>query len=618
MVKADFIHIRLRSPLLRALSTPFIDSALWAVSLTLFTFFRYSAGFSHTFTDGLAEIVGMAVALQLGLGLLSQLYLVKWRIASFEEILALAGTVAGVTGVLLALTATTNRHPIPTSAVIAAGCTALVATGASRTLWRVWLEKDLRPAPSAQRAVVLGMGEAGMQLLESLLRTPDSPYLPVALLDDDPAKRRLRIRHLRVWGGLDDLQEVASKTGAQALIVAIPSADSQLMRRVSSLAGAAQIEVRVLPPVNEILGSKVDSSSIRPLDLTDLLGRRVIETDVQSVSGYITGKRVLVTGAGGSIGSELCRQLAKFHPEGLVMLDRDESALHAVQLSIEGNGLLQSRNLVLCNIREAQVVKEVFSEHRPDVVFHAAALKHLPLLEMWPAEAVKNNVIGTQNVIDAALSTGVSRFVNISTDKAANPTSVLGMTKRIAERLTAGAAERGAGVYLSVRFGNVLGSRGSVLHAFREQIAAGGPVTVTHPDVTRFFMTVGEAVELVIQAGAIGSSGEVLVLDMGEPVRIRDVAQQLIDVSGRAIAVEYSGLRDGEKLHEDLFGVGETESRRSHPLISHVTVPPIETSVLDHLQDTTCSTSAKDDLRRVCRSGDSRVGKEGSRMGRSR
>jgi FlaA1/EpsC-like NDP-sugar epimerase len=333
-----------------------------------------------------------------------------------------------------------------------------------------------------------------------------------------------------------------------------------------------------------MLSPYVKSSDIRAVTPSDLLGRRVIDTEVHLIAGYLTGKRVLVTGAGGSIGSELCRQIRAHGPASLVMLDRDESALHEVQLSLEGRALLDDRALTLCDIREADAVADVFDEHRPEVVFHAAALKHLPLLEMWPAEAVKTNVRGTENVLGAAEAFGVERFVNVSTDKAVNPTSVLGYSKRIGERLTAATAERASGTYLSVRFGNVLGSRGSVLTAFRAQIEAGGPVTVTHPEATRYFMTVEEAVELVVQAGAVGRDGEVLVLDMGEPVRIAEVAARMIATAQRPVDIVYTGLRPGEKLCEQLFAEDEADRRPVHPLIAHVGVVPLPPQQLDILE----------------------------------
>jgi FlaA1/EpsC-like NDP-sugar epimerase len=319
---------------------------------------------------------------------------------------------------------------------------------------------------------------------------------------------------------------------------------------------------------------------IRDVSEADLLGRHEIETDIESIAGYLTGKRVLVTGAGGSIGSELCRQIYRFAPAELMMLDRDESALHAVQLSIEGRALLDNPNLLLLDIRDQDLLSRLFRDHRPEVVFHAAALKHLVLLENHPAEALKSNVWGTQSVLEAAAAAGVERFVNISTDKAADPISVLGYSKRIAERLTAHMATKAEGTYLSVRFGNVLGSRGSMLGSFQAQAEAGGPITVTDPDVTRYFMTVQEAVQLVIQAAAIGRDGEALVLDMGAPVRIADVAQRIAAQAHRPVNIVYTGLRPGEKLHEDLLGADEPDERPVHPLISHVNVPPVSADEL--------------------------------------
>ena len=334
--------------------------------------------------------------------------------------------------------------------------------------------------------------------------------------------------------------------------------------------------VKVLPSSTELLTDSVGIRDLRDINLTDVLGRNQLDTDIDAIAGYLTGRKVLVTGAGGSIGSELCRQIHRFAPAELMMLDRDESALHAVQLSIHGRALLDSNDVILCDIRDLNALNAVFAERRPDVVFHAAALKHLPMLEQYPAEAVKTNIIGTRNVLDAADLVNVDKFVNVSTDKAANPSSVLGYSKRIAERITSARAQDAEGTFLSVRFGNVLGSRGSVLTSFAKQIAAGGPLTVTHPDVTRYFMTIEEACQLVIQAAAIGGPGEALVLDMGEPIRIQDVARQLMEQSGTPVRIEFTGLREGEKLHEELFGDGEPQDvRPRHPLVSHVPVPAI-------------------------------------------
>jgi FlaA1/EpsC-like NDP-sugar epimerase len=285
------------------------------------------------------------------------------------------------------------------------------------------------------------------------------------------------------------------------------------------------------------------------------------------------------------------------------MLDRDESALHSVELLLEGRAMLESRNLVVCDIRDLERLHQVFAEHQPDVVFHAAALKHLPLLEMHPSEALKTNVYGTSNVLEAALKANVGKFVNISTDKAADPTSVLGYTKRIAEKLTAKAAHESDGTYLSVRFGNVLGSRGSVLTAFRAQVASGGPVTVTDPEVTRYFMTVEEAVQLVVQAGAVGRDGEALVLDMGQPVKIDDVARRLAAEAERHIDIVYTGLRPGEKLHEVLLGADEIDRRPAHPLISHVSVPLMTVSTVRSMVSGADDVALADELRQLARAG---------------
>jgi dTDP-glucose 4,6-dehydratase len=290
---------------------------------------------------------------------------------------------------------------------------------------------------------------------------------------------------------------------------------------------------------------------------------------------------VLVTGAGGSIGSELCRQISIYGPSELIMLDRDETGLQTAQLAVAGHGLLNTRDVVLADIRDLTALLTIFRERRPEVVFHAAALKHLPMLQQYPEEAWKTNVLGTQNVLQAAGEVNVSTFVNVSTDKAANPTSVLGHSKRLAEKLTAGAAVRQSGRYLSVRFGNVIGSRGSMVPTFQALIEAGGPLTITHPDATRYFMTIPEACQLVVQAGGIGEPGEVLILDMGEPVSILEIAERMIAFSGKDIAIRFTGLREGEKLHEELIGLGESDARPRHPKISHTRIEPLSPAAID-------------------------------------
>jgi FlaA1/EpsC-like NDP-sugar epimerase len=377
-----------------------------------------------------------------------------------------------------------------------------------------------------------------------------------------------------VLGGRRDIPAAVTRTGATTVIFSVSNADADLIREVQRISVESGTSFKTVPSVAELLDGRAAVGDVRDVNVCDLLGRRQIAVDLAPIAGYLAGKKVLVTGAGGSIGSELCRQIHRFGPGELMMLDRDESALHAVQLALRGRALLDNSELILADLRDPDAIRDVFRERGPEVVFHAAALKHLPLLERYPGEAVKSNVYGTLTVLEMAR--GVETFVNISTDKAANPTSVLGYSKRITERLTAQAARENDGTFLSVRFGNVLGSRGSVLTAFTAQVASGGPITVTHPEVTRYFMTVHEAVQLVIQAAAIGRPGEALVLDMGKAVRIDNVARQLAEQAPRPVDILYTGLRPGEKLHEELFGTGESDVRPFHPLISHVDVPPLD------------------------------------------
>jgi FlaA1/EpsC-like NDP-sugar epimerase len=384
------------------------------------------------------------------------------------------------------------------------------------------------------------------------------------------------------------MARVAVQTGAAVLVIAIARASGSAIRDLTAEAERCGLTPKVVPSVTELLNGSARIEGVRDPRISDLLGRRPVCTDVAAVADRFAGKRILVTGAGGSIGSELCRQLHQFSPAELVMLDRDESALHAVELALHGRALLDSDETVLADIRDPRRIREVFGRFRPQIVFHAAALKHLPLLERYPAEAVKSNVMGTATVLEAAAEYGVQSFVNISTDKAANPVSVLGYSKRIAERLTAHMASQAGGSYLSVRFGNVLGSRGSVLTTLSAQVESGGPVTVTHPDVTRYFMTADEAVQLVLQAAVVGRGSEVLILDMGVPVRIADIAQRLAARSSQPVDIVFTGLRPGEKLAEDLLGQGEVDDRPRHPLIQHASVPPLppdQLAILDPAAD---------------------------------
>ena len=564
-----------------------LDIFAWVLAVTIAlvmrSYLQAAPDISKIVKDSLIRVLPMVSVVQAVTGYIVGIYRRRWRYGSFDEVQGLILSALITTIILWVIRFfDTSVDAFPRSAIVAGGILGLFFTAASRYSWRLIREQLRRPsAQNSTKLLIYGAGEGGIQIVNTMLRNPSSQYLPVAFLDDNTKTHRLRISGVPVLGGRNEIAKVAQRTGASALLIAIPSADSTVVNEIVEIARNSKLNVKILPVVQSLDDRQVDAADIRDLTDEDLLGRRRVKIDLDEISQYLVNRRVLVTGAGGSIGSELCRQLVRFNPSEIIMLDRDESALHEVQLSIYGRALLDTPQTVLADLRDERAINEIFDSRKPQVVFHAAALKHLPLLERYPHEAYQTNVLGTATVLNAAQRTGVEVFVNISTDKAANPISVLGFSKKIAERLTADLASRtNQGKYISVRFGNVLGSRGSVLMSFRDQIAKGGPVTVTHRGVTRYFMTISEAVQLVVQAGAIGRTGEVLVLDMGKPVNIHDVAEQLVKNSGKPIKIEVVGLRVGEKVHEELFAEGETDERPRHPLISHVAAKPINQAIL--------------------------------------
>lgn len=566
-----------------------VDCLVWLVALPLTTFSRYDFSLREMQLDATTRSWAIAIVGQGLFGVISGLYTRRWRYGSFDEVAALAATVL-LTGLAMSIV---NfgwfMEGAPRSVPALTAAVAIAGTVAVRSIWRLYRQKQSRrDLQGASPLIIIGAGEGGEQIIRALLSDPASQFQPVALLDDDPNRRRLSISGVRVQGPISQMREVAARYEAHDVLLAVPSAGSDLVRDVDAITQSAGLRLLVVPSVHQMFG-ELGVGDIRPVSEADLLGRRPADIDVVAVAQYVTGRRVLVTGAGGSIGSELCRQLARYEPAALLKLDRDESGLHAVQMSIYGRALLDGDDLILADIRDRERLFEVFDHHRPDVVFHAAALKHLPLLQSAPQEGWKTNVVGTQNVLDAAERVGVRHFVNISTDKAANPTSVLGYTKLLTERLTAHKGKTASGTYVSVRFGNVLGSRGSVLPAFRIQADQGGPITVTHPDITRYFMLVEEASLLVINAGAIGRDGEVMVLDMGKPVRIADVARRFAEQHTPPLEIVFTGLRPGEKLHEDLIAFGEAGQRPFHPLITHVQAPEMAFEQVETLGDLTSS-----------------------------
>ncbi|MEO9247698.1 nucleoside-diphosphate sugar epimerase/dehydratase [Citricoccus nitrophenolicus] len=522
------------------------------------------------------------MVLQVLVGSLTGIYRGRHPYGTFAEVRALTYVVVLVGALTSVLVfAVGVRWDVPRSVALIATPMALIGMLGARYLFRLNRERRAGPKEDAARTIVYGAGYLGDTIVRRMQTDANSPFRPVALLDDDPHLSNLEIHGVRVMGGFEDIAKVAESTGTDELVLAIGRADSELVRKISDAADEAGLRVRVLPLLESILEGHTKLSDLRDISIEDLIGRNPVDTEVESIADYIAGKRVLVTGAGGSIGSELCRQISKFAPSELIMLDRDETGLQMAQLGTVGHGLLHTRDVVLADIRESETLDRIFQDRKPQVVYHAAALKHLPMLEQYPEEAWKTNVLGTLNVLNAARNADVETFINISTDKAANPTSVLGHSKRVAEKLTAWMAEEAGRPYLSVRFGNVIGSRGSMLPTFQSLIERGGPVTVTHPGVTRYFMTIPEACQLVVQAGAIGAPAEVLILDMGEPVKILDIAERMIDMSGKDIEIAFTGLREGEKMHEELVGQGESDERPFHPKISHAQVQTLSPADMD-------------------------------------
>lgn len=429
--------------------------------------------------------------------------------------------------------------------------------------------------------LIYGAGQAGEQLYRLNAWEAHPDYSIVGFIDDDPAKLGRRIGDVRVLGNRSQLIDIAASHAVKYVVCAMAHADAAFISHLNEEVEQRGMILRILPPFHEISAGKIRLDQLRNTDLEALLGRQPVYETLGGQSALIRNRSVLITGAGGSIGSEIARQVWALQPGRVCFLDHDESALHATELSISGEGMLTSDPYVLADIRDEDALADIFTTYRPDVVFHAAALKHVPMLERFPTEGWKTNVVGTLNVLRQARRVGVTTFVNISTDKAADPTTVLGKTKELAERLTAHVGSDGPGRYVSVRFGNVLGSRGSVIDTFRHQIAHDLPVTVTSRETTRYFMTIPEACRLVLEAASIGESGSALILEMGDPVKIIDVAERLIAQSESASPIVISGMRPGEKLHEVLYSTHQAPTPTAHPAISAVSVTPLAPAAID-------------------------------------
>ena len=543
------------------------DALSWIVAVPLALLFRYDFNVSGSLLLT-ALISGVIAALiHIAAGSAFHLYQGRYVVGSFDEVLGVVVTClfVGALGTLLLFLIPGSALPRSTF-VIATGIAAAAMLGARFVLRGARQQRLL--SREGKNTLIYGAGDAGSQVVTLMLSDRHNEYQPIGFIDDNPRKYHLRRSGIKVLGNSSQLEEICSQTETEVLLIAIAGIQAAELLEIDQRMRPLGVSVTIIPTASEIVGGAVKLGDISHVTEEDLMGRRPINTDETEITAFIRGKRVLVTGAGGSIGSELVRQISRYRPSSLFLLDRDESALHRVQLTLDGSGHLMSPNLILADIRDVSRINEILTETKPEIVFHSAALKHLPLLERHPEEAFKTNVRGTATMLQASMDHGVTHFVNISTDKAADPTSILGKSKLLTEQLTAGVPEDIKRSFVSVRFGNVLGSRGSVIETFRFQIEKGGPVTVTDETVTRFFMTIREAVHLVLQAAVIGLHGETLILDMGSPIKIADLAKHMIDRSGRDISIEFTGLRPGEKVHEILVSSTEKPKQTSHELIT--------------------------------------------------
>jgi FlaA1/EpsC-like NDP-sugar epimerase len=549
-----------------------------------------------------ALLVGIKLFVFAGFGFYNR----WWRYVSTRDMWrALGGvTAASLVAYLVFSFFDIHRLAVPRMIWVLDWLVCLGFVAASRMLARTIIERPQGSSLVARgkEVILVGAGDAAQLMLKEMLRTRALGYTPIGLIDDDPRKKNLRLHGVRVLGTSDELRHILRDRRPDELLIAIPSASGEVRQRIVEIARTENVPVKTLPGLNELIAGDLDlAEQIRPVQVEDLLGREPVEVDLEAIHSYLAGKTVLVTGAGGSIGSELCRQIARAEPQRIVLVDQAESSLYDIERELVDERGFAAGVPVLADVRDPNRMRQVFERYRPEVVFHAAAYKHVPLMEANPLESVRNNVLGTRTVANVAIAHGVERFVLVSTDKALNPHSIYGQSKTLCEWIVGSHGEREdiPTRFVAVRFGNVLNSAGSVIPLFKRQIERGGPLTVTDPEMTRFFMTIPEAVALVIQAGAIGGRGRILVLDMGKPIRILDLARNMIRLSGkepdRDIKIAFIGARPGEKLHEELFAEGETWQPTSHPKIVALDVSPV---------DRTWLTEKLDELEALVESGD--------------
>ena len=524
--------------------------------------------FGNTWKGGLVQYQSVFWVLTLFFIFFSLLFKMHqriWRYISINDLLVIVETLTATIVVCLLYLNLIKDTYIPVTVKALTWFISLSLISGNKLIWRLYWEKRTPYKRKSEKVLIVGAGDAGLVIAREISKRPDLGFL-VGFLDDDIQKIHQLVHNKRVLGSIDQINDIIEQNKIGTVIIAIPSAKSDLIRRVIELVDVPEVKIKTVPGLYELLDGEVSVSRIRDVEIADLLGREKIELNMDNISHYIQGKTVMVTGGAGSIGREICHQVARFNPGQLLMIDLNENDIFYSSADLLKAYPEINLDYIIADIRDREKMQKLFGSYKPDVVFHVAAHKHVPLMEYHPDEAIRTNVLGTHNLVFLADQYGVDHFVMISTDKAINPTSVMGASKQVAEKIVQVYEKKSQTLFVSVRFGNVLGSNGSVIPTFKEQIAEGGPITVTHKDIKRYFMTIPEASQLVIQAGELGSGGQVFVLDMGEPVKIVDLAKNLIKLSGLVpeedIKIQYVGLRPGEKMFEELL----TEKEKSRQL----------------------------------------------------
>ncbi len=561
----------------RAFFFMMVDSVLLTASVSLAFFLRFDGNIPTHYLDKSVSYLAVFLAVKLTIFAYFRLYRMSWSYVGFYEFMAIlkANLVSlfVLLGIIFLQWSDGLFRGFPRSIALidfALSLVMIVLFRASKRMYRHSLTG--RCHPGAKRTLIIGAGNAGEQIVRDMRRQPENPYNPVGFIDDDKTKRGIFIQGIEVLGDRQAIVDVVARHRIDLVLIAIPSAPSKEIRKILKLVRQSGVaEIKTIPGLNELVHGKLSLSDIKEIHIEDILGREQVGVDEETVRDFIRGRVVLITGAGGSIGSELLRQVMAFHPEKVVAVEIDETELYGVELEMGRRGLSEKFVPVLADVRDPHKMHTVFEENAPDLVFHAAAYKHVPMMEKFPEEAVKVNIFGTKILADAAARFGADTFVMVSTDKAVRPTNVMGATKRVAEKVVNAYGASGKTRFVSVRFGNVVGSRGSVIPVFEEQIRQGGPVTVTHAEMQRYFMSIPEACILILQAAAMGGGGEVFLLDMGDPIRIVDMAREMIRLNGLEpefdIPIVYTGVRAGEKLYEELLTDTEGSTLTKHPKI---------------------------------------------------